>query len=107
MGAGQKGVEQVGTGSVNATFTVEAVEPAEPKRVTIMLEEGDEHSDAQDVFVSVNGKPYVMQRSVWIEVPVEVVEVLNNAVIDRQVKVGDTITIRPSKRFPFRTKSGE
>lgn len=53
-----------------------AVEPEEPKKVKIQLYKDERICD--DVQVFVNGRQYIIQRGVEVEVPMEVFEVLQN-----------------------------
>lgn len=54
--------------------------PKEPETVKIRLfKDSDKYSD--DVFVGINGKSYLLQRGIDIEVPKAVAEVLNNSQI--------------------------
>lgn len=77
-------------------------------RYAIVIDESSQPQDAQDVFAAVNGRPYVMQRGVVVEVPPEVVEVLDHAILLKHIPVVDahgmpngTIT-RAVRRFPYR-----
>lgn len=78
------------------------------ERWAIVIDEGHEQHDEVGVFVSVNGRSYQVLRGQVAEVPPEVLEVLNHAVIDKHIPQKDasgmpngTIT-RPSRRFPYR-----
>jgi len=73
------------------------------RRVPIVIEESRDATDSQDVFVQVNGRAYLYKRGVEVIVPPEVIEVLNNAVIEKMVRIDEgNYVMRPVKRFPFR-----
>lgn len=58
-------------------------EETEPKKVKIKLfKDNDRYKD--DVFVSVNGESYQIQRGVEVEVPDYIAEVLDHAAEQRQ-----------------------
>lgn len=75
------------------------------KRVRILVEEGRLQSDQDYVFVGVQGRGYRIRRGFEVDVPPEVVEVLEHArqgvVKPRPAKTGGVDFIR-SQRFPFR-----
>jgi hypothetical protein len=56
----------------------DTAEPAEPKLVKVKLFK-DNRRYKGDVFVSVNGRNYQIQRGVEVEVPPEVAEVLEHS----------------------------
>lgn len=58
--------------------TAAANEPADRKRVKIKLFK-DSHEYKDDVFVSVNGERYQIQRGVEVEVPGYIAEVLEHS----------------------------
>jgi len=76
-------------------------------RYAIVLEEARDANEVNPVPVSVNGRAYQLKRGVRLEVPAEVVNVLNDAVTERSIAVvgeGDIlsgITTRKARRFPF------
>lgn len=80
---------------------------ATKERFAITIEEGHENHDAPDVFVGVNGRSYLIQRGMRVEVPKEVLEVLDHAVIDKHIPVKDQqgmpngTETRASRRFPY------
>jgi hypothetical protein len=57
---------------------MDATEKAEPKMVKVKLFK-DNRRYKGDVFVSVNGRNYQIQRGVEVEVPAEVAEVLEHS----------------------------
>lgn len=66
-----------------ASEATPAPEKTEPKRVKVMLfKDNDRYKD--DVFVSVNGESYQIQRGVEVEVPDYIAEVLDHAAEQRQ-----------------------
>jgi len=56
-----------------------ASETAKPAMVKIKLHKGRSRQEAEDVFVSVNGERYQIQRGVEVEVPYYIAEVLGNS----------------------------
>ncbi len=73
-----------------------------PKRVRILISEGSEQ-DLPYVFVGVNGQSYQISRGEEVDVPVEVLEVLDNAVTVTYVKTKDRKQVaRRQLRFPYR-----
>ncbi len=77
-------------------------------RYAISIEEGHDQNDTPDVFVQVNGRSYLIKRGHRAEVPREVLEVLDHAVIDKHIPVTDDRTgmpngtmTRASRRFPY------
>lgn len=80
--------------------------PAEPKapgRTRIMIPSNTGPSGSDDVFVSVNGRDFLIKRDIEVEVPEEVLSVLKNAVITDYVTDGDGRITRERlvPRFPF------
>ncbi|MGC9239763.1 MAG: hypothetical protein ACP5D5_08890 [Acidithiobacillus sp.] len=72
------------------------------KRVRILISEGSEQ-DLPYVFVGVNGQSYQISRGEEVDVPVEVLEVLDNAVTVTYVKTKDRKQVaRRQLRFPYR-----
>lgn len=64
--------------NTDAAENTVTAEPTAEKKVTIKLYRG-EGELAQDVFVGVNGKTYLIKRGVEVEVPLAVAEILDNA----------------------------
>jgi hypothetical protein len=77
------------------------------KRVRIVIEESDDENSSSDVFVSVNGYGYQIRRGIPIEVPEEVVGVLNHAVTTKMVQNMETyeMTYRDVSRYNFKILS--
>jgi hypothetical protein len=78
------------------------------ERYAIIVEEGGEANAIKRVPVQVNGRAYLIERGKRVEVPPEVVHVLENAVVDKSIPVEDErtglpngIVVRPTRRFPF------
>lgn len=78
------------------------------ERYAIIVEEGVEANAIKRVPVQVNGRAYLIERGKRVEVPPEVVHVLENAVVDKSISVEDErtglpngIVVRPTRRFPF------
>lgn len=81
-------------------------------RVTIIINESDKPEDLNEVFVSVNGRAYQIQRGVPAAVPPEVVHALDNAVIDKAIQQYENgmpagIILRPTRRYPYQFQSPE
>ncbi len=76
--------------------------PESPKRVRVILDEGGEQ-DLPYVFISLNGVAYKVQRGVEVELPVELLEILDHAVMTVMVKdQNNRYTPRKIMRFPYR-----
>jgi len=78
------------------------------ERYAIIIEEGTEANALKSVPVQVNGRAYQIERGRRVEVPPEVIGVLENAVVDKSIAVEDERTglpngliVRPMRRFPF------
>jgi hypothetical protein len=77
------------------------------ERFGIIIDEGHDQNDISEVPVQVNGRAYQIKRGQYVEVPIEVISVLKDAVIDRSIAQFDAtgmpagIKVRPSRRFPF------
>lgn len=97
--------------AVAADTCVASVSHATTKaRYAIIVDEGRDQHDEPGVFVSVNGRAYQLKRGVTCEVPPEILEALDHAVIDKHIPVTDangmpngTIT-RASRRFPYQNR---
>ena len=72
-------------------------------RVKIILEEND-NIPPTGLFVGINNKSYLIRAGEEVEVPVEVVEVLNDAVEDvpRTDGNNNVLDYRKKMRFPYR-----
>lgn len=74
----------------------------------IILDPAREKNEIDPVFVSVNGRAYNIKRGKYVEVPREVVEVLNHAVqtvmVPRMNDQGQPVGADPhnARRFPYR-----
>ena len=79
-----------------------------PRRMRIIISESRGGADPARVFVGVNGRGYDIQRNVEVDVPVEVVGVLENAIAGRAIpRVNERgitagVDFVPGQRFPFR-----
>lgn len=73
------------------------------KRSTIKIYAKEEEGGNHAVFVSLNGIGYHIPRDVPVDVPVELIEVLNNAVttITNPAAQGGGVTTRDVPRFQF------
>jgi len=79
-----------------------------PRRFRVIIAEGRGGADPDRVFVGVNGRGYDIQRNVEVDVPPEVVGVLETCIAGRAVprvnEKGITagVDFVPNHRFPFR-----
>lgn len=73
------------------------------KRVKIILEEND-NIPPTGLFIGINGRSFLLRAGEEVEVPVEVVEVLNDAVEDvpRTDGNNNVLDYRKKMRFPYR-----
>jgi hypothetical protein len=77
------------------------------ERFAIIIDEGRTEHDIDPVPVSPNGRMYQIKRGQVVEVPFEVIDVLNHAVEDRAVPKTDAqgqpagFDVRKARRFPF------
>lgn len=77
------------------------------ERFGIIIDEGLEQQALTEVPVGVNGRVYQIVRGMYVEVPKEVISVLNDAVEAKAVSSFDAngmpagITMRNMRRFPF------
>lgn len=76
-------------------------------RVRIVLEEND-NIPPTGLFVGVNGRSFLVRAGEEVEVPVEVVEALNDAVesVPRTDASGNIVDYRNRLRFPYRLLAG-
>ena len=75
-----------------------------PARVTIVLEE-DAAIPPTGLYISANGRPYLLMAGVEAQVPQEVISVLNDAITSIPVIDPQTQRVtgyRPRLRFPYR-----
>jgi hypothetical protein len=76
-------------------------------RYAIILDEARDPNEVDPVPVGVNGRMYQLKRGQLVEVPIEVVDVLKNAIENRSSTKLDAqgnpagLTIRQARRFPF------
>lgn len=73
------------------------------KRVKIILEEND-NIPPTGLFIGINGRSFLLRAGEEVEVPVEVIEVLNDAVEDvpRTDGNNNVLDYRKKMRFPYR-----
>lgn len=74
-----------------------------PAKTRIIISSNAGPAGSDDVFVSVNGRDFLIKRDVEVEVPEEVLSVLKNAVITDYVTDADGRIVRERRvpRFPF------
>ena len=82
--------------------SVTAAPVKKPKRKTVIFHNQDGDVGVQDIFVSVNGKAYQIKREVEVELPIEVIHVIDNAIITKfsRDEKGKEI-VRDVKRYPY------
>lgn len=77
--------------------------PAAPKatrkRIIVHNQEGVDASPF--VKVQVNGVMFTLPREIEVSVPIEVINVLNDAVVTRLEQQGNVLVERHARRFPF------
>lgn len=77
-------------------------QPPTDKRVRIVLEDNSEIPPTGQFF-SVNGRSYILRSNEEAEVPVELLSVLNDAVMEMPIVQNDQVTgYRKRMRFPYR-----
>ena len=76
---------------------------AAPKRVRIILEEND-NIPPTGLFVGINGRSFLIRPGEEVDVPSEVLEVLNDAVeaTPKTDLQGNVVDYRNKMRFPYR-----
>lgn len=86
-----------------ATKATKAAEVPAPKKVRIILEEND-NIPPTGLFVGINGRSYLVRAGEEVTVPVEVVEVLDDAVesTPKTDASGNVVDYRNKMRFPYR-----
>lgn len=74
-----------------------------PKKTKIIIPSHTGPAGSDDVFVSVNGRDYLIKRDTEAEVPADVLGALKNAVITDYVtdENGRIVRERQVPRFPF------
>jgi len=78
------------------------------KRIRILVEESQNDGDPEYVDVFVNGRGYRLRRGYEVDVPPEVVEVLDHAIEERMIPLKDSrgmpngYTVRRMRRVPYR-----
>ena len=75
----------------------------------IMLEENSDIPPSGQ-YLGHNGNAYLLKPGVWTEVPLPLIEVLDNAIKQMPVVDPDTGRIvdwRPALRYPYRTAPGQ
>lgn len=79
-------------------------------RFRIKIDEGRDKSDPDPVPVGANGRVYQIRRMREVDVPQEVVSILNDAVmgraepiVDERTGIASGVEFRPARRFPFST----
>lgn len=97
------GLEVAAEPAPKAKKAAKPAAPAAPKRVRIILEEND-NIPPTGQFFGVNGRSYLLRAGEEAVVPVEVIEVLNDAVEEtpRIDGNGNVVDFRKKMRFPYR-----
>lgn len=100
--AAEKQLRDQHTGAANES------QASSPARWGITIDPAREKNEIDPVFTSVNGRAYTMKRGQYVEVPREVVEVLNHAVQTITVAKFDDRGMpnggesHNARRFPYR-----
>lgn len=77
------------------------------ERFAILIEEARDPNEVDPVPVGCNGRLYQIKRGKIVEVPLEVIDVLNHAVENKSIPKQDAngnpvgYDVRPARRFPF------
>lgn len=99
--------EAAAAGDLEDVASASSSSSASKERFGITIDEGSGKHDLQEVPVQVNGRAYQIMRGQYAEVPMEVINVLNDAIIDKAISSVDAlgmpagITMRKMRRFPF------
>jgi len=72
-----------------------------PSRVKVIFHNQDGDLGKGDIFVSVNGYAYQIKRNEPVDLPPEVIEVIDNAVITHTERVDGVDQTRDLQRFPY------
>lgn len=79
-----------------------------PQTVRIILEEGDNMAPTGQTF-SINGRAYLIRPGEEVDVPIGIIEILDNAVMSVAVQDPQTMKVvgyRNRLRFPYRRIAG-
>lgn len=92
----------------NEGFAVaDVAEVQKVKTVRIIIDETRDSTEMQNVPVGVNGRMWIIKRGEEVEVPLEVLEVLDHAVVEKTVKLeGGAEVTKKVKRFNYSVLSG-
>lgn len=77
------------------------------ERFAILIDEARDPNEVDPVPVGCNGRMYQIKRGKIVEVPLEVIDVLNHAVENKSIPKQDAAgnpagyDVRPARRFPF------
>ncbi len=74
------------------------------KRVTVTIHQGEGELGRQAVFLGLNGHGFNIPRGVPVDLPVEAVEILDNATQTVYENMGGQTTEREVKRFSYTVK---
>lgn len=72
-----------------------------PSRVNVIFHNQEGDLGKTDIFVSVNGFAYQIQRNEPVALPSEVIEVIDNAVVTHVERVNGVDVSRDLQRFPY------
>lgn len=93
---------------VSAPATGNANRASSKERWAIIIDEGNDSTELSFVPVGVNGRVYQIQRGRVVEVPIEVLGVLDHAILEKAVTTVDNVTGMPNgsntrkvRRFPY------
>lgn len=74
------------------------------ERVELVVNQGEGENGREPVYVGLNGTGYQIPRGIPVNVPVEVLQILDNAVQTVYESTGSTTTPREVKRFSYNTR---
>jgi hypothetical protein len=72
-----------------------------PSRVTVIFHNQEGDLGKADIFVSVNGYAYQIKRNEPVALPVEVMEVIDNAVVTQTERVDGVEISRDLQRYTY------
>lgn len=75
------------------------------ERVELTLHAGEGEVGRQAVFLGINGHGFNIPRSIAVDVPVEVIEILDNATMTVYEQIDNKVYEREVKRFSYNVKN--
>lgn len=75
------------------------------KLLQVEIHQGEGEGGKERVFIGLNGNGYKIPRSKWVTVPVEVTEILDNAIMTVYESVAGITRGREVRRYSYNTRS--